>query len=192
MKSTPIIINLLLLVTIFSCKKAEKEEPVWPLGDYWKGSQTYGTVQALRNGEVWEASGIAFHDGSELECGILIGTFDPIDSVERENLSFSYVPYTPGLFEVSKGKWISVNGSLQWVKVANRYALQYDDLVNTVFYPDTTKNNWIQIESIDSIQGIIKGKFDVTYRISPSGEEKTDYPREVHFSQGSFEVRVKH
>ncbi len=188
MKSTSVIIILLAITLVFSCKKEEKVEPVWPLGNYWKGSQTYGKVQALRNGEVWEASGIASHHDPDPECTISFGTFDQIDNVQREGISFSYLPYMVGLYKVSQGEWITINGALTWVKVANQYSLQYDDLVSTVFYPDTTKNNWVRIESIDSIQ--IKGKFDVTYRISPQGEANTNYSPEVHFSEGVFEVNV--
>ncbi len=190
MKSTSVFIIFLAITLIFSCKKEEKVEPVWPLGNYWKGSQPYGKVQALRNGEVWEGSGIASHHDPDAECTILFGTFDQIDTVQREDISFSYLPYMVGLYKVSQGEWIDIKGTLKWVKVANLYSLVYDDLVSTVFYPDTTKNNWIRIESIDSTQKIIKGKFDVTYRISPQGEANTNYPREVHFSEGVFEVNV--
>ena len=191
MKSKSVVIIFLAISFMVSCKKEADVKQVWSLGNHWKGSQAYGKVHALRNGEPWEASGIASQDDTDPECAISFGTFDQIDSVQREDVSFSYLPYRVGFYKVSQGGWTTINNALAWVKVANRYALQYDDLVSTVFYPDTTKNNWIRIESIDSTQKIIKGKFDVTYKLSHAGEEKTNYPREVHFSEGVFEVTVR-
>lgn len=190
MKLISVTILSWAILLVSSCKKEEKVESVWSLGNYWKGSQAYGKVHAFRNGEVWEASGIASHIASDPECTISFGTFDQIDNVQREDISFSYLPYRVGLYKVSQGEWITIKNSLTWVKVANRYALQYDDLVSATFYPDTVNNNWIRIESIDSVQKTIKGKFDVKYRISSEGEVNTNYPREVHFSEGVFEVNV--
>ncbi len=180
---------LLATALFFACKKEKKEEMYWPLGTYWKGPQTYGKVHALRNGEVWEGSGIASYLEAYPTCSISFGTFDPIDSVSTEDLSFSKVPYRVGQFVVHNSI-VVVNNPIWVDSLSSLYALLYDDLAGPFFYVDTTKNNWILIESIDSIQKIIKGKFDVTYRIEPNGEANTKYPREVHFSEGMFEVKV--
>ncbi|MFN0036325.1 MAG: hypothetical protein ACKVUS_14770 [Saprospiraceae bacterium] len=182
MKTTFVTIIILAIALFFACKK-EKEEKYWPLGNNWKGPQTYGKVQALRNGEFWEASGSASQVPYPT-CGIIFRTFDPIDSVYTENLSFYRAPYTEGLFTVDH-LHLSANDSLR-----SLYVLLYDDLAGPFFHPDTTKNNWIWIESVDTVQKIIKGKFDVTYRIDPSDVGNTNYPPEVHFSEGVFEVKV--
>lgn len=189
MKTTFGTCILLSFFLLLSCKKEKKEEAYWPLGNYWKGTQAFGKVQAFRNGELWEASGIAYKVEPYPTLSIAFGTLDPIDSVLREDLGFSRIPYRVGQFSVYHPILV-VNNPIWKDSLSSQYALLYDDLIGPAFHPDTTKNNWIWIEAIDSVQKIIKGKFDVTYRIEPAGASGTHYPPEVHFSNGIFEVKV--
>ena len=187
MKTILIIVTTLSFAIFFAC---HKEEKYWPLGNYWKGAQSEGKVQALRNGEFWQASVFATFYDHYPACSIIFNTLDPIDSVITEELQFDKVPFKECLYPV--------NNLLQavfdpiWLdSLKSFYSKAYDDLSGPAFFPDTTKNNWILIESVDSVERIMKGKFDVTYNISADGAAGTSYPRVVHFTKGAFEVKVR-
>jgi hypothetical protein len=180
------LLTTLALILLWACQK--DKEGYWPLGSNWKGLQTYGTVYALRNGEQWEGSSEANYEISRPGyCSITTGTLDPIDSVGVEALSFVRVPLKPGKYAVYA---TNLNGT--WPdSLQSLYAQIYYDLVNAVFYPDPKEDNWILVEEVDSADSRIKGRFDVTYRISKEDEISTNYPRVVHFSEGRFDAKIR-
>ena len=187
MKTIRIIVTILSFAIFFAC---HKEEKYWPLGNYWKGEQREGKVHALRNGEFWEASVFATFYDHYPACSITFNTLDPIDTVITEDLGFDKVPFKEGLYSVHH--LLKPVFDPIWVdSLRSYYSKAYDDLYGPAFFPDTTKNNWILIESVDSVERIIRGKFDVTYNISDAGAAETSYPRVVHFTKGAFEVKVR-
>jgi hypothetical protein len=181
---------LVILTTIFlfACQKEDKYRA---FSNNWKGPQTYGKVSAFRDGRLWQASGVAGLSGSSGLYAITFQTFDPIDSVYTEDLSFSNVPFKVGRYDYIHHLVVVANNPIYADSLVSLYSEGYDDLFGPGFYADTTKHNWLLIESIDTIQNVIKGKFDVHYRISEDGATYSNYPLTVHFSGGEFEVKVR-
>jgi hypothetical protein len=162
-----------VLLAISAC---QKEDRYWPLSQNWKGSQLYGKVGAFRNGEFWEASGEAKLSPTADFLGILVRTYHPLDNVFVEGLGFGKVPFKVGYYDMRSDS------------LSSYYALGYDDLIGPFYSPDTTAHNWIEIESIDSISGLIRGRFDMTYVLDPE-YHKSKYLKKVHFGLGLFEVK---
>jgi hypothetical protein len=170
------LLALLLLAT--ACHKYD-----WSLGDYWEGFQENGFATAERNGDDWAASGF----GNIPDAGLFnigFSTYDRTDSVRTEGLSFNRIPFEVGKFVVYKtepGVYDILNSG---------YYQIYDDLSNGIFKPDESKSNWIEVESVDTTQHIVRGSFDVHYRIDLRDKD-TGFPRTVHFKNGRFEVKLE-
>jgi hypothetical protein len=178
MKSKHLRLATITLLLATACHKYD-----WSLGDYWEGFQENGFATAERNGDEWKASGFGiFPDGGLFYLGF--STYHPIDSVPTESLSFNRVPFEIGRFSVYKtepGVYDILNSG---------YNQRYDDLPAGIFNPDESKSNWIEVESLDTAQRIVRGSFDVHYRIDPRSKD-TGFPRTVHLKNGRFEVRLE-
>jgi hypothetical protein len=180
-----VLFALPILLAISAC---QKEDRYWPLSQNWKGSQLYGKVGAFRNGEFWEASGEAKrYPGSEF-LGISVSAYRPQSSVFVEGFGFGKVPYKVGRYDMIKTSFQVVNYPGWSDSLSSYYALGYDDVIGSFYSPDTTAHNWIEIESIDSISGLIRGRFDMTYVLDPK-YHKSKYLKKVHFGLGLFELK---
>jgi hypothetical protein len=169
---------LLALLLLAACDKYN-----WSLGDYWEGFQENGAATAERNGDDWEASSFGnISISGFFNLGFV--TYERTDSLPTEALSFSNIPMETGEFLVH------IIDTTNYANLYSIYIQGYDDYSNGSFRPDESKSNWIKVESVDTAQRIVRGSFDVHYRIDPRSKD-TGFPRTVHFKNGRFEVRLK-
>jgi hypothetical protein len=182
---TLVLYALPILLAISAC---QKEDRYWPLSQNWKGPQPLGKVGAFRNGEFWEASCRAKQHSTSEFIDISSYTYHPLDSVIVEGVTFSKIPYKIGYYDMIKTSFQVVNYPGWNDSLSSVYFLGYDDLIGPFYSPDTTAHNWIEIESIDSVSGLIRGRFDVTYVLNPKYHE-SKYLKKVHFGLGLFEVK---
>jgi hypothetical protein len=180
-----VLFALPILLAISAC---QKEDRYWPLSQNWKGSQPYGKVGAFRNGEFWEASCEAKQIPNSTLIDISSYTYHPLDSVFVEGFGFGKVPFKVGHYDGVKTIFQQLYQPGWNDSLSSYYVLGYDDLIGPFYSPDTTAHNWIEIESIDSVSGLIRGRFDVTYVLNPE-YHKSKYLKKVHFGLGLFEVK---
>ena len=176
-----LIVSLTLLFTY--CTKEE----IWPFYEIWEGPQNYGQVQALRNGEAWEASAYAtfFIKEKPNHCGVSFAAFYP-DSVLAESFAISYIPAAVGSYKIHNTKGLSG----PWYDSLDcSYHLKHDDVNLASYYPDPNANtNRIWVDEIDTIAGTISGRFDVTLEKDPD-DKVTKYQHTVRFKNGVFKAR---
>lgn len=178
MKSKHLRLATITLLLATACDKYD-----WSLGDYWEGFQENGFATAERNGDDWAASGF----GNAPNLGLFnLGfvTYERSDSLPTESLGFSNIPLIAGRFSVY------IIDTAGYANLYSLYIQGYDDYSNGSFRPDESKSNWIEVESVDTTQHIVRGSFDVHYRIDPRDKD-TGFPRTVHFKNGRFEVKLE-
>jgi hypothetical protein len=177
---TYLIVFLILIFTY--CKKEE----IWPYGETWKGPQDYGYVQALRNGEAWEASAsLHLRENKPNYCEIEFYSYFKSDSILAESLGLISVPIEKGTYNVHHT--IGLGGT--WVdSVSSLYVLLYDDVPRATYFPDSNKPNRLWIDAIDTLSGTISGRFDLFFK-KDTADKVTKYPGSIHFESGVFKAR---
>lgn len=172
----------IISILVVSCKKEE----IWPFGDLWKGAQTFGYVQAQRNGEIWDASASLTKWETKpdfFEVGFL--AYFKSDSTLAESMSLQNIPIAKGSYNVYRtiglgGTWIDSLGAI--------YVLRYDDVPRATYFPDNDRNSRLWVDEIDTISGTISGRFDLFFK-KDTADKVTKYPSHIHFENGVFQAR---
>jgi hypothetical protein len=183
-----LFITIAAALFVIGCKKDE----TWSFGEIWKGSQEYGYVQALRNGEKWEASAIAvFREDRPKHCEInFLAYFQADTNILAESLGLILVPVKIGVFNVYNTIGLQ---STSWAdSTSGIYGLRYDDQPRATYFPYSNPfiKNQIWVDEVDSKAGTISGRFDVTFLIDKEDSD-TKYPHVIRFSDGVFKTKFR-
>lgn len=168
-----------LFMLLPSCK-----DEVWI---FEPGPMEYGKATAKKNGEEWTASAVSVKydppyenyfrvDYSTFEQGLYL----------RESILLGRIPTIIGKNKVYKLS----QDNFTYDKVVSGYGLTIDDGdVAGDFYnlDESADDNEIEVTYIDTIAGIARGRFTVTFKIVPP-IENPNAPECVKFSDGTFEA----
>lgn len=184
------IFSIIILICVISCKK---EELLIPLPNFHPGPMDTGEVQALRNGEPWQATAYArYHtidhnikDSSYV--GISFVTFSN-EGFNRENFTVDEVFLKIGkrIIRGQLGKWgESYDGYIGAV-----YSIAEDDgdLLNPPYFPEESSEGSLELTRVDLVNKEIEGKFTrVIFRASSPDPR---FPDRVVFQDGTFKARI--
>jgi len=175
-----------ILFTV-SCKK-EISYPEAPI--YSPGSQEYGWSNAMKNGLPFEASGLAreHSDRPNDFWGFYMETYTEWGA-ERESIYIAELEYKLGSVQVLNNDENQENGI-----PIGFYATSTDDgdVSEDNYRIDSRQSNWIEIISIDTINGeqTISGKYNLHFKIDSEKRNPLN-PDHVRFIEGTFEVRFQ-
>lgn len=143
-------------------------------------------IRAEKNEIQWEASGGAILDkGTEL--GIQATVVNEYNYL-RELLVFSNLEFKTGRQEVSS---VRHKPSLNHKYSSYATHMADGDVIDDYYYLLESEQNYININSIDSVNLRIKGTFQVTFiRDSTENVINPDLPDAICFKNGEFTVMV--
>jgi hypothetical protein len=183
---------MIALVTLLSCGK----EDVGPKGPSW------GTFDVLINGAKWNRT---YHNGYQRVLGSEGGystakpcqnTFYEVgsaiynkDAFIREGLDFIKVPLIPGRYKVIKFSFECNENDPVYADFGT-YS-DDGDVVQDLYEVLESEENYITIESFESKNREVKGKFQVTFIIHQrSVNDPSNLPDTLRFTNGVFHTKI--
>jgi hypothetical protein len=155
---------------------------------YWKGTQEGGNAEASVMGKNWEASAYAFPDMNQPDyLSILIETYTD-NGLLRDQIQFGNFSKTVGEYTVVQDPTAEAFDDF----IIYGYYTQFSDDGDVIFSSyklDSTFENTINIDMVDTINHIMEGRFDLLFEIVENGHEK-ELPKEVFFENGKFKVKI--
>lgn len=175
-----------LFIFLLSCSKEDIFTPI-----YQAGNMEYGWVSAQKNGHDFLASGwaIKLKDYSDSYFGIQFRT-ETIEGFEREFFGFSEIKLETGTYQVS-GEHFTINQTPDDIIGASYGTSQLDgDVSEDNYQLNESKSNRLTVTEIDTINNMVKGTFQVWFKIDQSNREKVNpnNPDNVSLTNGSFEL----
>ncbi|MEQ1747517.1 MAG: hypothetical protein ABMA02_18955 [Saprospiraceae bacterium] len=191
-----------------ACQKEEYWD--WPFFEVWKGDQTHGKVTAIRNGQSWEGSAVAyfFNIDNPDRFDLSFSGFFP-DGILAENMDISNIPKSVGSYTIYNSQGLS--GTWGEDSTSCKFDLIEDDIRLTDGYfpvawshslrPPLSQNqsslgaplqfleihtNRIWVDAIDTIVGTVSGRFEVTVE---KGQDESKFPKRFRFKNGAFTAR---
>jgi len=176
------IFYIIALCLIASCKK---EEQLIPLPDFHPGPMDTGEVQALRNGEFWQATAYArYHSGDSSFIGISFTTFSD-QGFNREDFSCNEIPLMTGQYLI-KGSYSDIYDG--YIGAVYGIAEDDGDLLNPPYFPEAGSEGRLELTRVDLVNKEIEGKFTrVTFRASSPDPR---FPDRVVFQDGTFKAKI--
>jgi hypothetical protein len=179
----PMAVALFLLCAT-CCKKDELEifEP---------GDQVYGTIEADKKvnwfgKEKWTASGVARKDSQSPNRLFSIGgtTYNEFDE-NRESFSIGKIPMAKGVYTIK-----STDGDEEDVVASYARMLSDGDVIGAFYNATKSSQNCITVTEIDTILGIVKGRFRVEFSIKDEYDDAR-FPDCVLFKNGTFDLKFR-
>lgn len=177
---------LIFMIGISLCAACQKDqrsdEPVTPLPNAWTGPQKYGWGKCKRDGLYWECSGswnYIYSDSTKIGLGF--GTFDS-DTIGIEQFGMFLIP-------LKEGKYILRADDNHFSNPSGSYRVGYYDEVDAFYKIDESRSNYLWIVAYDPVKKSIKGHFQAYFLRDRSNQ--FNYPEEVSFEDGEFEVTLR-
>ncbi len=173
-----IIISLFVALLFSAC---EKDVII-----YDPGNMEYGMATAKKNGANWTASAYGVNSQIKGYFGLLLQTFH-LNVINRETISFQYMPIKVGKYKVHP---VHFPYYIIDTIAASHYGILIDDgdvAGDSYTVDDSVSDNEIEVTYIDTIAGIARGRFKVTFKVDKPKKESY-LPDCVEFSEGSFDV----
>lgn len=182
-------IYLMLAIALFySCKKEQHSKSTTSI--FEAGPQPYGWVKAQKNGLEFDAAVVGVRDKNNSEYfALVLWTFlDTAGLILREEIIFNKIKFleSPQEYVVSGGVNTNYNG---FVGCSYTGMISDGDLVNSRYKLDESYNNILSITTIDTVDNIVNGIFNITLEINSSAEPSPD-PDKIVFSEGKFESMI--
>lgn len=175
----------ILFLLMFSCRKEE-----FPQAEiFLPGLQAYGfaTGSKLATGTTsgeWVASGIGYQE-TTVCCNLLsigTGTYDEFNQ-SRETLVFNFIPAQRGRYPILAG-----NENMNLPMASYARLVSHGDVIGASYHIEGTKS-WIEITHVDTVSKVIRGTFDVRFKVGPSYADR-GFPERVRFKDGQFDVKI--
>jgi hypothetical protein len=166
----------LLTIGLTGCEK----EDIEPLREYEFG----GRATAKKNNVDWKAE-IRATQAVKSELGMSLNLYVFNGYTLIENLYVYKIPTSLGTYEITYTEAIDENTSTG----CELYTMIDGDVLDDIYYIDTTNYNFITIDEYDEKAAKIKGTFQVHTIIVKDGRF-TESPPEVRFTSGEYETEV--
>lgn len=187
MKFSHLIIGLLLLVSLlFGCNKDEIEQKtlIYPPLDLG-----FGFAQALKNNLNFEGGGwvnVRTCDDGSKYLSIALYTENG-QGFEREEFNLVKAP----LADFPKFYELPANVCGSYIGGTSYHILDYEHLED-LYVVDSNASNWISIDVADTVNNVLKGRFQVRFVIDPLTEKMNpENPDVVEFTNGVFDLKFK-
>jgi hypothetical protein len=173
------IYYIFIAFLFFTCKK--ENLPNAPT--FQAGKKEFGFFKGIKNGKNFEASAFCTLYPENIDVCHISFLTDEGEEVYREVFTCGNVP-------LKRGKYTDFNEN-DVTKLYASGSIQEEDgcIVGQYYKLDFKANNYIELTSVDTIQGMIKGYTDLTFNAEPPIIEP--YAAKLHFKKLHFEVRIK-
>ena len=181
------LILLILVVSIFSCKKDPLPPPEGTEEDLslYPGNQDDGWGEGLKNNETWGCSVQSlFHTDDPTRIGVFFNTYNK-DGFLREDIGLNDIPIKVGTFPIKFGY-----GDIGNDFIGSIYSMSGGDGHVLVGYYDLIESkleNQVEVSEIDTTLKRIKGKFTAVFSLSRPNES---LPDTVQFKDIDFECDI--
>lgn len=153
---------------------------------YDPGQMEYGMATAKKNGAKWTASASGGINSSRNYFILSMKTYYQ-NTIDREILGFQHIPIKMGKYKLDPMVFPTSIGDT--IPVSHYWFLIDDgDVVGDSYtLDDSASDNEIEVTYIDTIAGIARGRFKVTFKVDEPKKESY-LPDCVELSEGSFDV----
>lgn len=189
------LLKLLLLLSLVSCKKdppesIPQEPPIIKVPVYQPCDTTFGRAEAVKQSTLWLGGITMWPSSYQGEKFWSFGISTCSANMEtREFLNLGGVPdQTPmGSYSIVH----PTSSGLQNQSVASSFAtlLSDGDVVEDIYRPDTTAENYFIIDKWDLSARRAEGRFSITYKIS-GGKSNPGNPDNFILRNGKFWARI--
>ena len=181
----------IVLLCMTGCMKTEVMSIKPPL--FGPGTGIYagtGDFTAKKNGYEFQGSGRAFEPSSANgeSFALDFNTYSQ-EGYLRESMTFIGISFEEGAQLILNDFTVVVDGEIS----ATYATLQSDgDVVEDGYVLDQTMENWLEIVHLDTVNGVVQGKFDISFVISTRFDKINPLnPDKVRFSDGSFDLEFE-
>ncbi|PHI18535.1 hypothetical protein CEQ90_17450 [Lewinellaceae bacterium SD302] len=162
-KFAAVLFAILVIFLSASCEKEETQlSPIHTI--YAPGDQEFGFVVGEKDGRRWEGSSYwsrRIDDSNRIN--LFLETFEQGTGFERESLFIGNLLLLNGLYQVIPR---NANDMSPDSHQSSYFLLTADgDAVVGGLHIDSTRNNFVIIESVDSTTGNITGTFELYYEL---------------------------
>jgi len=174
-----IIISLFVALLFSAC---EKDVII-----YDPGNMEYGMATAKKNGADWKASTYCGISNSPRRFFTVAMRTYYQNIVLREAMSFNFIPTNVGKYKIHP---MIFPTNIEDTILTSHYWFLIDDgdvVGDSYTVDDSVSDNEIEVTYIDTIAGIARGRFKVTFKVDKPKKESY-LPDCVEFSEGSFNV----
>lgn len=179
----------ILCISILLFAACEKEELTRqpPVIIYEAGNQENGWATGTKEGEEWEASGLARrHADDSLFVIISFHTFSN-EGALRENIVLSEIPLVIGKYEIQ-----FASGDLKdnFVRSSGGVMGSDGDVAEMIYITNDDKAGFIQINAYHPETNTIEGEFELFFKNHENFADNVFYPAILEIENGKFEVEI--
>ena len=142
------------------------------------------TITALKNGVgiTWKLYGYWSPNYENMNWGF---SSDRVFHYSNPDLdiSLSHVPFTPGRYKLYRDTW-------PWIPAMALFAITDYDAVIEYYEADTTKNNYVIVEKVDTANLEVTGRFETVFAIDLP-KASPSFADTVAFKNGRFRVKIQ-